>query len=168
MSAVNLATLLMIVVAVPRGKRLVFASRLKRIRLWWSTGSDSVKVSSPGRGYAQGSSSVRRPPCLPPPSRYLAAPPKADAIEEGPECERGEDARHPEPFRAPVTVATRIPIARAPGFLWASRAARHRNHLHPQSLRRRLQKKTGGITMDAARRLLANCLFPWLRGKPWP
>ena len=38
-----------------------------RIRLPWNAGSGAAKVSSPGRGYARGSSSVRRPPCLPPP-----------------------------------------------------------------------------------------------------
>ena len=38
-----------------------------RIRLPWNTSSGAAKVSSPGRGYARGSSSVRRPPCLPPP-----------------------------------------------------------------------------------------------------
>ena len=39
---------------------------LERIRLPWNAGSGAAKVSSPGRGYAPGSSSVRRPPCLVP------------------------------------------------------------------------------------------------------
>ena len=53
---------------------------LERIRLPWNAGSGAAKVSSPGRGYAPGFSSVRRPPCLPPPSGHLAAPPKADPL----------------------------------------------------------------------------------------
>ena len=40
------------------------------IRLTWNAGLGAAKVSSPGRGYAQGSSSVRRPPLLRPPSRH--------------------------------------------------------------------------------------------------
>ena len=52
---------------------------LERIRLTRNAGSGAAKVSSPGRGYAQGSSSVRRPPRLPPPRYNRAATQKADA-----------------------------------------------------------------------------------------
>ena len=37
---------------------------LERIRLPWNAGSGAAKVSSPGRGYAPGFTSVRRPPRL--------------------------------------------------------------------------------------------------------
>ena len=42
--------------------------------------SGAAKVSSPGRGYAQGSSSVRRPPCLPAQVYQLVATPSQDAL----------------------------------------------------------------------------------------
>ena len=110
----------------PADRHAPTGSSLKRIRLTWFTGLGAAKVSSLVRGYAQSSSSVRRPPCLRRPRSHLAAAPKSDAVERSPrspERERWEDGWRPWAWCGADYHGERNPRARAWGFLPGGRDA---------------------------------------------
>ena len=82
----------------------------ERTQLTCIVGSGVAKVSSLRAAAARRSSSIRRPPRLPSGS---------------PKRKRGECVRYTNRLSATTTVATWIPIACAPGFLWASNTMRY-------------------------------------------